>query len=95
MDGHPNEEVVYGDLYEMSAAGVSVGATIYLCKATGEPFAPRDMRATVLGMRKEFYENAADAGDEESWNFNWIEARDDDRVLVVRIDPRSVDDGDR
>lgn len=96
VDGQPNEEVAYGDLYEMSAAGFSVGGTIYLCKATGEPFTPRDMRATFLGMKDEFYANADDAGDDEDgWNFEWIEVQDNDRVLVVSVDERFADEGDR
>ena len=89
VDGHPNEEALYGDLYELSASGASVGGIIYLYKATGEPFAPVDRRITVNGMRREFYVNAASDGDAESWDFTWLADYDDNRMIVVSVDPRS------
>jgi len=87
VDGHPNEEVLYGDLYEMSAAGVSSGGFIYLFNATGEPFAARDRQVTFNGMKQEFYANAASDGSEADWNFEWFVDHDDVRAIVAGVLP--------
>jgi hypothetical protein len=88
VDGHPDEEVAYSDLYEMSASGFSVGGTIFLCKTTGEPFSRRDSRTTFLGMQKEFRENARDDGEDEEWMFERLEDSDDHRVIQVMVAQR-------
>lgn len=88
VEGYPDEKVAYSDLYEMSASGVSIGGTMSLCKATGEPFSRRDSRTTFFGMEKEFQGNAAGDGDDDVWMFERIEDSGDDRVIRVTVKQR-------
>lgn len=92
VEPYPSE-ALYGDLYELSASGFSVGGIIYLYKATGEAFNARERRTTFSGMRQDFYVNAASDGVEESgWAFKWLWDQGDNRVIVVSVDLTSSDD---
>ena len=73
----PNETVPYGDVYEITASGLSVGANLRICKSVAEPFSEAERREAMIGIEREFHENArADGEDENVWEINFSEPTD-------------------
>jgi len=70
----PNEAVPYGDVYEISASGLSSGANLRICKSVAEPFSEAERREAMVGIEREFHENArADGEDENVWEIDFSE----------------------
>jgi hypothetical protein len=83
VQGFPLESVMYGDLYEFTAAGVSCGGTLYLYKSTGEPFLPGERRSAIAGIRRNFFANAASDGEEPgAWELEFFDYSDEARIGV-------------
>ncbi len=92
----PDESVPYGDLYEITASGYSTGSELCLYKASGHPFEDWERKATYLGMRENFYDNAAGDGvDVEWWRFEQQDDHDEFAIVVdvyeVEPEPSSQD----
>jgi len=81
----PDESVRYGDLYEISASGFSVGAKVSVIRSTAEPFTDAEREALEKGIRRNFYANADEDGDdEEAWDLQFLDS-DDPRWVVFDV----------
>jgi TPR repeat protein len=75
----PDESVGYGDVYEITASGLSVGSGLRVCKSVAEPFLKSERREAEVGIEQEFYENARsdDYPDaEHQWQVAFLEVTD-------------------
>jgi len=90
----PDEGVLHGDLYELSAAGASAGGVLKVYKSTAEPFTDAERKAAEAGIHKNFYANAdSDGVDEDEWTLE-LEDDEDDCIRVRVIEEESEDDDD-
>jgi hypothetical protein len=81
--------VLYGDIYEITAGGMSSGAYIRVCKSVAEPFKETERAQTMIGLRREFYANLlSDSKSKEEWQFNF---RDFDDPRIIEADIIEVD----
>jgi hypothetical protein len=75
----PDVSVGYGDVYEITGAGFSVGAGLRVCKSVAEPFLKYERREAEVGIEQEFFENARadDYPDaEEQWQVAFLGVTD-------------------
>jgi len=75
----PDESVGYGDVYEITASGFSVGSGLRVCKSVAETFLKSERREAEVGIEQEFYENARsdDYPDaEHQWQVAFLEVTD-------------------
>ena len=73
----PNETVPYGDVYEITASGCSTGANLRICKSVAEPFSKAERREAMVGIEREFHENARAGGEDENvWEIDFSEPTD-------------------
>jgi len=75
----PDESVCYGDVYEITASGFSVGSGLRVCKSVAEPFLVFERREAEVGIEQEFYENALSDGDldaEQHWHIAFLQVTD-------------------
>jgi len=75
----PDESVGYGDVYEITAAGYSVGSVLRVCKSVAVPFLKSERREAAVGIEQEFYENARsdDYPDaEHQWQVAFLDVTD-------------------
>ena len=85
--GLPDESVGYGDVYEITGAGFSVGAGLRVCKSVAEPFLKSERREAEIGIEQEFFDNAKqdDYPDaEDQWQVAFL-AMADRRAIDVDI----------
>jgi hypothetical protein len=81
----PNESVLYGDVYEITAAGFSVGSYLRVSKSVAEPFLETERAGVMRGIEKEFFANAASDGHAiGDWQINFREL-DDGRLIEADI----------
>jgi hypothetical protein len=78
------DESAYGDVYELTASGASVGASLTVCKTVAEPFLKSERREAEVGIEKEFFENARDSGDDAPWQVRFLKVTDP-RTIDVEI----------
>jgi hypothetical protein len=82
--------VLYDDVYEITAAGVSFSTHLTICKSSSEPFSESERDETMAGLQNEFFSNAAAAGEPKSaWMFEFL-GFDDERVINALIQYRRV-----
>jgi hypothetical protein len=73
----PDETVGYGDIYEITASGYSCGAYLRVCKSVAEPFHGSERSGAMAGIKREFCENAADAGEEDgAWRIKFRKSKE-------------------
>jgi hypothetical protein len=75
----PDESVIYGDVYEITAAGFSSGSGLRVCKSVAEPFLKSERQEAEIGIEEEFYENAKSddyPNAEEYWQLAYLEVTD-------------------
>jgi hypothetical protein len=83
----PSEGVLYDDVYEITASGVSSGARLVICKSVAEPFGEAERFETTAGIENDFFANAASDGEPEGgWQINFLES-EDPRVIAADIKP--------
>jgi len=83
----PDVSVVYGDVYEITAGGISIGAKLRVCKSVAEPFLRSERREAIAGIEREFYANARsdDYPDAENqWFVDFVQLTDS-RAIDVNI----------
>lgn len=71
--------VGYGDVYEITASGLSVGAGLRVCKSVAEPFLKSERREAEVGIEQDFNENARSDGypdAEHQWQVAFLEVTD-------------------
>jgi hypothetical protein len=84
---HPDETVVYGDLYEVTASGFSCGSYLRICKSAAEPFRESERIEAMVGIKREFFDNAAENGEPKgAWQINFRES-EDPRVIEADVEP--------
>jgi hypothetical protein len=83
----PTEGVLYDDVYEITASGVSSGARLRICKSVAQPFGESERSETIVGIENDFFANAASDGEPEgAWQINFLDS-EDPRVIEADIKP--------
>ena len=85
VSGLPSERVAIGNLCEICASETSGSCTVRLHKATGGPFTESEMDAAYGVMREAFFASAEASERAESWEFEWANEGDDDRIIVIEV----------
>ena len=68
----PTEGVLYDDVYEITASGVSSGARLWICKSVAEPFDRSERCETMVGIENDFFANAVSDGEPKgAWEINF------------------------
>jgi hypothetical protein len=81
----PDESVLYGDIYEITASGFSEGSYLRLYKSVAKPFGKTERKQTIGGLVRDFLENAKDSGEEEdAWVITFREPADS-RVIEMDV----------
>ncbi len=84
----PDQSVVYGDVYEITASGFSSGAYLRVCKSVAEPFSESERTEAMVGLKREFFENADSSEDGDAWRIKFRRSKDP-RVIEADIIPIS------
>jgi hypothetical protein len=80
----PDESVYYGDVYEITAGGVSRGAHLRICKSVAEPFSEGERFQARAGIEREFFENSyADGEPIGTWKVNF---RSPENLRLIEVD---------
>lgn len=85
VHGFPSQGAALSNLCDLCASETSGNCTVRLYKATGSPFTETEMASTFAAMQKAFFASAEDEGRAESWEFDWANEGEDDRVIVVEV----------
>ena len=82
----PND-VLYDDVYEITASGCSYGAYLSICKSIAEPFTQSERAEAIICIEREFFANAASDGHSEgTWQIN-PRVSEDPRVIEFYVEP--------
>ena len=69
----PNEKVC-GDVYEITASGLSIGANLRICKSVAEPFTEAERREAMVGIERDFFVSVRnDEEDEDEWRIDFLD----------------------
>lgn len=79
--------MAHADIYEITASGFSCGSHLNLCKSVAEPFGDDERLAVMKGMRREFFNNAAEDGDEGTWQISFQTCKDL-RLIEMIVEPK-------
>ena len=76
------DDVMYDDIYELTASGVSPGGQVLLYKSTGEPFSEEELELAMPALVKHVKGNAAADGERVDVN---VELHSDDCAILVDV----------
>ena len=86
----PTEGVLYDDVYEITASGVSSGARLWICKSVAEPFDRSERCETMVGIENDFFANAVSDGEPKgAWEINFRDSGDP-RLIEADIKPGDI-----
>jgi hypothetical protein len=76
------DDVLYDDIYELTASGVSPGGQVLLYKSTGERFSDEELELAMPALVKHVEGNAAADGERVDVS---VELHDDDCAILVDV----------